>query len=212
MDILDRRDSSVLHESNSKYVDNTIQYCIDLINNTIANNKTNNKTNNNKTNNKTNNNKTNNIYANIFGSLKHINNNSAIYNKIDIIVNIYANCTIHPICTELKNYIIKYNLNLLDVVKIFKKYANIPIECKYIKSDKIKSLKKIQHKCNEMLFCYKKLTYKEQCMLNDLFIQEKICADNIKYNSIHCIYTNISYIPKINIIYPSALSIIDCTE
>jgi hypothetical protein len=49
-------------------------------------------------------------------------------------------------------------------------------------------------------------------MLNDLFIQEKICADNIKYNSIHCIYTNISYIPKINIIYPSALSIIDCTE
>ena len=118
--------------------------------------------------------------------------------EIDKIVQIYSNCTIHPICADLKNY------NRFD--NVFEQYINTKIECPDIKCNTIKSLKKIQYKCNKLLFRYKKLTYQERCRLNDLFIQEKICADNIEYDLKYCNYTHMVYRPKINISYPSAMS------
>jgi len=140
------------------YVDNTIQYCVDLI----------------KT-------ESNNLRK--WGS-----HSSETYRKIEILVDIYTNCTIHPICTDLKNYMVRYKLNLQDVLSIFQKYIGTLITCPDIRSDKIKSMKKIRYKCNEMLFKYKKLTINEKYILNDLFIQEKICADHT----------------EIKILYPSA--------
>ncbi len=72
--------------------------------------------------------------------VEKIKSSNITYNDIEIdkIVHIYANCTIHPICADLKNY------KRFD--NVFEPYINTKIECPDIKCNIIKSLKKIQYK------------------------------------------------------------------
>lgn len=89
------------------YVDNTIQYCVDLIKTELNNLR------------------------------RWESHSSETYRKIEILVDIYTNCTIHPICTDLKNYIVRHKLNLQDVLGIFQKYIGTSITCPNIRSDKL---------------------------------------------------------------------------
>ena len=116
---------------------------------------------------------------------------------VEQIIKMYSNCTIHPIHTNLiriLNFKSRAKINKY-LRKLFLRNKNKKIGCPDISSDYLESLKIIQLKINRIILGTPSSGHVTNVQLNNLFIQEKICIDNIRFMSIQ---------------YPGSAVAIDC--